>query len=123
MKLEDIVRQIKPSTMNELMLDSKEFIELYKKKKVILLDIRVDFETALWNLPIAMNIPAPKVPDNLAKLPKDQLIVVGCPTLNRSITVSAYLKTQGFNSKFLSDGLVELVSVLKGKTAKELIGI
>ena len=123
MELEDIVRQIKPSSMDELMVKNDEFIELYKQKKVILLDIRMDFETIVWNFPIATNIPAPQIPDRLAELPKDKLIIVGCPTVNRSITVSAYLKTQGFNSKFLAGGLSELAAILKGGKAKELLGL
>ncbi len=121
MELSDIVRQIKPSTMDELMVKNDEFIELFKQNKVILLDIRMDFETQVWNLPIAINIPAPQIPDRLDELPKDKLIIIGCPTVNRSITVSAYLKTQGFNSKFLGGGLVELMALLKGKMAKELL--
>ena len=123
MKLEDVVRQITPSTMSELMVKNDEFIELYKQDKVLLLDIRMDFEAKVWNLPIALNIPAPTIPDRLEELPKDKLIIVACPTVNRSITVSAYLKTEGFNSKYLADGLVELMAILKGGAAKELLGL
>jgi len=121
MKLEDIVRQITPSGMDNLMIKNDEFSKLYKDGNVVLLDIRMDFETAVWNFPIALNIPADQIPDRLNELPKDKLIIVGCPTVNRSITVSAYLKTQGFNSKFLGGGLSELAAVLKGKMAKELL--
>ncbi len=122
MNLEDIVRQIKPSSMNEFMIRNDETIELFKQNKIFLLDVRMEFEAQVWNLPIATNIPAPQIPDRLDELPKDKLIVVACPTNNRSITVSAYLKTQGFNSKFLADGLIELMAILKGKMAKELLG-
>ena len=121
MKIEDIVRQITPSGMDNLMIKNDEFPKLFKEGKIVLLDIRMDFETAIWNFPIAINIPANEVPDRLDELPKDKLIIVGCPTVNRSITVSAYLKTQGFDSKFLGGGLSELAAVLKGKMAKELL--
>jgi len=121
MKIEDIVRQITPSGMDNLMIKNDEFPKLFKEGKIVLLDIRMDFETAIWNFPIAINIPANEVPDRLDELPKDKLIIVGCPTVNRSITVSAYLKIQGFNSKFLGGGLSELAAVLKGKMAKELL--
>ena len=121
MKLEDIVRQVTPAGMDNLMIKNDEFSKLYKDGNVVLLDIRMDFETAVWNFPIALNIPADQIPDRLNELPKDKLIIVGCPTVNRSITVSAYLKTQGFNSKFLGGGLSELAAVLKGKMAKELL--
>ena len=123
MKLEDIVREITPSGMDNLMIKNDEFPKLFKENKIVLLDIRMDFETAVWNFPIALNIPAPQIPDRLDELPKDKLIIVGCPTVNRSITVSAYLKTKGFNSKFLAGGLSELAAVLKGGKAKELLGL
>jgi len=123
MKLEDIVRQVTPSGMDNLMIKNDEFPKLFKEKKIVLLDIRMDFETAVWNFPIAINIPADQLPDRLDELPKDKLIIVGCPTVNRSITVSAYLKTQGFDSKFLGGGLSELAAVLKGGQAKELMGL
>ena len=103
------------------MIKNDEFVGLYKENKIVLIDIRMEFETAVWNFPIAMNIPANEIPDRLNELPKDKLIIVGCPTVNRSITVSAYLKTQGFNSKFLAGGLSELAAILKGKMAKELL--
>ena len=121
MKLEDIVREVTPSGMDNLMIKNEEFIKLFKEDKVVLLDIRMDFETMVWNFPIALNIPANQIPDRLDELPKDKLIVVGCPTVNRSITVSAYLKTKDLNSKFLAGGLSELASILKGKMAKELL--
>jgi len=123
MKLADIVREITPSGMSGLMVKNEEFMELFKQGDVVLLDVRMDFEAKVWNLPIALNIPAPSIPDRLSELPKDKLIIVACPTVNRSITVSAYLKTEGFNSKYLSGGLVELMGVLKGGAAKELLGI
>ena len=123
MELEDVVRQITPSGMSELMIKNDEFIELFKQDKIVLVDVRMDFEAKVWNLPIALNIPAPTIPDRLSELPKDKLIIVACPTVNRSITVSAYLKTQGFNSKFLGGGLVELMGVLKGGAAKDLLGL
>jgi rhodanese-related sulfurtransferase len=120
MQLEDIVREITPSGMDNLMIKNEEFAELFKNNTIVLLDIRMDFEIAVWNFPIAINIPADQIPDRLDELPKDKLIIVGCPTVNRSVTVSAYLKTKGFNSKFLGGGLSELASVLKGRMAKDL---
>ena len=123
MKLEDIVRQITPQGMDNLMIKNEQFVELFKENKIVLLDIRMNFETAIWNFPIAINIPANEIPDRLDELPKNKLLIVACPTVNRSITVSAYLKTQGFNSKFLTTGLVELMAVLKGGKAKELMGL
>ncbi len=120
MLIEDIIKDVTPSGMNNLMIDKDSFMELLKQDKVVLLDIRMDFELKAWVLPMAINIPAPQLINRLEELPKDKLIVVGCPTLNRSIPVAVYLKTKGFNCKFLAGGLVELMAVLKGGVAKDL---
>ncbi len=120
MKIEDIIKDVTPAGMDNLMINKDDFMELFKKNEVVLLDIRMDFEVKAWILPMAINIPAPQLINRLDELPKDKLIVVGCPTSPRSIPVAVYLKTQGFNSKFLTGGLVELMAILKGKIAKEL---
>ncbi len=120
MQLEDIVKQITPSGMDNLTLNQDDFIALFKKDKAVLLDIRMDFEVQAWVLPFAINIPAPELINRLDELPKDKLIVVGCPTSPRSIPIAVYLKTQDFNSKYLKGGLVELMAILKGGMAKEL---
>ncbi len=121
MKIENIVKDITPSGMDNLMINKDDFIELFKKDKVVLLDIRMNFETKAWILPFAINIPAPELINRLDELPKDKLIVVGCPTSPRSIPIAVYLKTQGLNSKYLTGGLVELMAVLKGKMVQQLL--
>ncbi len=120
MKIEDIVKEVTPAGMDNLMINKDDFLELMKENKAVLLDIRMDFETKAWVLPMAINIPAPQLVDRLDELPKEKLIVVGCPTSPRSIPIAVYLKTQGFKSKFLTGGLVEMMAVLKGGKAKEL---
>ena len=119
MKIEDIVKEVTPAGMDNLMINKDDFLELMKEDKAVLLDIRMDFETKAWILPMAINIPAPQLVDRLNELPKEKLIVVGCPTSPRSIPIAVYLKTQGFKSKFLTGGLVEMMAVLKGGKAKE----
>lgn len=123
MELEELIKNTKPSLMDQFMISNDEFITLYKQDKLFLLDVRMFFETKVWSVPIATNIPANDIPNRLDELPKDRLIVVTCPTVNRSIPVSLYLKTKGFNSKYLKDGLVNLLGELKGGKAKDLLGI
>lgn len=123
LELEELIKNTKPSLMDQFMISNDEFITLYKQDKLFLLDVRMFFETKVWSVPIATNIPANDIPNRLDELPKDRLIVVTCPTVNRSIPVSLYLKTKGFNSKYLKDGLVNLLGELKGGKAKDLLGI
>ena len=121
MKLEEIIKNIKPANMDTFMLKTEEFEALFKANKVQLVDVRMKFETEVWNLPIALNIPANEIANRLDELPKDKLIVTACPNIHRSMPVSMYLKSQGYESKYLKDGLISFMGEIKGGKAKELL--
>jgi len=111
---------IVPSEMKNMRIEIDEFIELYNKGEAELLDIRVPFETALWQLNFGLKIPAPELPDRLSELPKDKLIVVVCPHSDRSNMARTYLASKGINAKYLVGGLIGLMERLKGGKAKDL---
>jgi rhodanese-related sulfurtransferase len=73
-------------------------------------------------MPFATSIPLPDLPKNLDKLSKEKLIVTACPHNDRAIIAMVYLKTQGYNVKYLSDGLLELANYLRGENALNFIG-
>jgi len=119
--MKDFARKIIPSEMKNMYIGIEEFIKLYNEKKCILLDIRVPFETKLWQVNFALEIPANELPDRLDELPKDKLIVTACPRNNRSNMASTYLKSEGFEAKYLEDGLLKLLEHLKGGKAKDIM--
>jgi rhodanese-related sulfurtransferase len=98
----------------------EEFINLYNQSRAILLDIRMPFETAIYKIPFALHIPANELEKNLDKLPKDKIIVVACPTQNRSPFAAMFLREKGFEARYLENGLIGLISYLKGNEAKKL---
>jgi len=51
------------------------------------------------------------------EIPKDKLIVIACPTNNRSPFAAAFLKEKGFNAKYLEEGLLELMKKFRGEKA------
>jgi len=106
---------------SEVKIELEEFIKLFNQKKAILLDIRMEYEHKIFTLPFALSIPANKLSQNLNKLPKDKIIVVACPTQNRSPFATMYLIQNGFSAKYLENGLLNLIASLKGKNAKKLI--
>ena len=118
--MKEFVKKIVPSKMKEMSVDIGEFISLYNKKQCELIDVRMDFETSLWQLNFGLKIPADELPERLNELPKDKLLVISCPTKNRSSLAMTYLISEGFNVKYLSDGLLGLMEYLKGSKAKEL---
>ena len=111
---------IVPSEMKNMRIDIEEFIELYNNGEAELVDVRVPFETKVWQLNFGLQIPAPELPERLNELPKDKLIVVACPKADRPNMARTYLASKGFEVKYLVGGLLGLMDHLKGGKAKEL---
>ncbi len=93
---------------------------MQQNDEAILLDVRMPFETAVWGVKFALEIPYNKLLESLDKLPKDKIIVCACPHEHRANMAKEYLRFKGFKAKTLNGGLMELVSYLKGGTAKEI---
>ena len=111
---------IVPSEMKNMRIEIEEFIELYNRGEAELVDVRVPFETVVWQLNFGLKIPAPELPERQSELPKDKLIVVACPHSDRSNMARTYLASKGFNVKYLAGGLIGLMERLKGGKAKDL---
>jgi len=97
-----------------------KFIEKFNSNEAILLDIRMPYEVKVWSIPFAKHIPADELENRLNELPKDKIIVVACPTQNRSPFAAMFLKNKGFNAKYLEGGFLNLMANLKGNDAKKL---
>jgi rhodanese-related sulfurtransferase len=107
-----------PKGNKEVRIDLDKFIELYNDDKAVLVDIRMPFEIKVWKLPFAIEIPADKLDE--AELPKDKIIVVACPTQNRSPFAAMHLIQKGYDAKYLEGGFLNLMTNLKGGEAKKL---
>jgi len=118
--MDNIVRKIKPSEMSYFRISVDDFIKQYNDGECELIDIRLPFEVARWQLNFGMIIPTSELPERLDELPKDKLLVIACPQSERANMVSFYLKTQGFNAKYLMGGMIDLIDRLKGGKAKDL---
>lgn len=57
----------------------------------------------------------------LNELQKNKIIVTACPHKDRAILAMAYLRTKGFRSKYLVDGLVGLSEYLRGDKARNFV--
>ncbi len=108
-------------TRTDMRLDSEELVGLLKVGRAQLIDIRFKEEHQAWNMPFAISIPLPELPDNLDKIDKKKLIVTACPHNDRAIIAMIYLKSQGYNVKYLSDGLLGLADYLRGNNALDFI--
>jgi rhodanese-related sulfurtransferase len=118
--MENLVRNIQMKDIPQMRLTPDQFIELYNKDEAVLVDIRFPFETDVWSMNFGINIPLNELPERLAELPKDKLVVCACPENFRSLLALMYLKTKGYNAKMLFGGLLELTSRLRGGAAKDI---
>lgn len=73
----------------------------------LLLDIREPYEWDQVRIADALHIPMNRVPDQLADLPPDRMIVVFCAHGSRSFGVAHFLRQQGFDAYNLAGGITK----------------
>ena len=115
--LENYVLNYDYESRTDMKIRSSELIKLLKANRAQLIDIRFEEEYKSWNMPIAISIPLPDLPNNLDKLDKKKLIVTACPHRDRAIIAMTYLKTKGYRVKYLTDGLIGMAENLRGSNA------
>ena len=108
-------------TRADMKVDSKKLITLLTEKKAVLVDIRFPEEAKAWKMGFGLHIPLNELPKRLAELPKDKIIVTACPHKDRSSIAMAYLRTKGYNARYLTDGLIGLAENLRGDNAKDFL--
>lgn len=118
--LDQFARQIVPSAMSEARIGIDEFIASYNAGECELIDVRVPYETAVWQVNFGLRIPADQLPERLTDLPKDKLLVVACPQSDRSNMARSYLAQKGYKTKYLMGGLLGLMDALKGGAALKI---
>jgi len=106
-------------TRADMKASSKQLIKMIEEKKAILLDIRFTEEVKTWKMGFGLQIPLNELPKRYKELPKDKIIVTACPHKDRSSLAMAYLRTKGYNARYLTDGLTGLAESLRGDDAKE----
>lgn len=108
-------------TRADMKIDSKRLLPLLASGSAILVDIRFPEETAAWKMGFGRFIPLNQLPSRLKELPRDRLIVTACPHKDRSAIAMAYLRSKGYDARYLSDGLTGLAEALRGDAAKEFM--
>ena len=119
--LEDYLSKFDYKERINMKIDSKALIKAIKEGKVQFIDIRFKEEYDAWRMGFTTHIPLNELPARLAELKKDKIIVTACPHKDRAIIAMIYLKTKGFHSKYLADGLVGLAEYLRGDKAREFV--
>jgi len=105
----------------DMKINSKDLMKLLQEKKAVLVDIRFKEEHTAWRMGFGLQIPLNELPKRLKELDRSKLIVTACPHKDRSALAMAYLKTQGFDVKYLEDGLLGLIELLRGDKARDFM--
>jgi rhodanese-related sulfurtransferase len=108
-------------TRVEMKIGSKRLLELLAEKKAVLVDIRFPEETQAWKMGFGVFIPLNELPKRFKELPRDKIIVTACPHKDRSAIAMTYLRTKGYDARYLTDGLTGLAEALRGDEAKEFM--
>ena len=103
----------------DMKIQLKELLELYANNKVQIIDIRFKEEYEAWNVGFLTHIPLNELPNRLNELDKSKTIVTVCPHYDRAEIARIYLKLQGFNARYLTDGMLGMVDYLRGDKARD----
>ena len=82
--------------------------EIYKTKKVALVDVRTPLEFQAGSIVGAINIPMNEVVSRIDELKKMEPLVVFCRSGSRSEQVMHYLRNQGVSEVWNGGGWIEL---------------
>lgn len=119
--LTDFVSNFDYDTRVEMKAGSRELVDLLQEGEAQLVDIRFKEEYEAWHMGVGTNIPLNELPDRLNELDKDKVIVTACPHKDRAIIAMTYLRTKGYQTMYLKDGLIGLAELLRGDNAKDFI--
>jgi rhodanese-related sulfurtransferase len=99
-------------------ITSAELVELLQEDKALLIDIRFKEEFTAWHMGCAINIPLNELPERLDEIEKDKIVVTACPHKDRAILGRVFLTLNGFEAKYLVDGLMGMADALRGDKAR-----
>ena len=105
----------------QMKVKTVEMLTLLEEGKAVLIDIRFPEEYEAWHMGFSKNIPLNELPKRLNELPRDKLIITACPHNDRANIARLFLIQQGFNARYLSDGLLKTADFLRGENAKEFL--
>jgi rhodanese-related sulfurtransferase len=108
-------------TRVDMKIGSKRLLELLAQNKAVLVDIRFPEEARAWKMGFGIFIPLNELPRRFTELPRDKIIVTACPHKDRSAIAMAYLRTKGYDARYLTDGLTGLAENLRGDEAREFM--
>ncbi|MBB5020823.1 rhodanese-like domain-containing protein [Desulfurispira natronophila] len=100
-------------------IGAMETLRLLQADRAQLVDIRFKEEAAHYTMPVALHIPLNELPDRLNELDPDKVIITMCPIYDRAAIARLYLVLNGYEARYLTDGMLGLMDLLRGDRARE----
>jgi rhodanese-related sulfurtransferase len=100
-----------------------ELIELHRRNRVQIIDIRTAEEYSAYHLDSIPHIPVDEFPDRLGELDRSKIIVPVCSVYVRAAIIRTYLTLKGFDARYLVDGMIGLSQYLKRPGASDSFNV
>jgi adenylyltransferase/sulfurtransferase len=75
--------------------DAKHLLET-QPDRVILIDVRESYEVAICRIEGAEHVPMRQIPEQVGALPKDKHLLIHCHHGGRSLRVTEFLRSRGY---------------------------
>ncbi|VAY86951.1 hypothetical protein MNB_ARC-1_1114 [hydrothermal vent metagenome] len=118
---EEYLKEFDYQSRKDMKIQTKQMLELVSSGEAQLIDIRFKEEYEAWSVAKSKNIPLNELPDRLDELDKNKIIITACPHNDRSNMARLFLTLNGFNAKYLTDGLLNTMDFLRGDNARDFI--
>ena len=89
-----------------------ELKKMLKNKEVVLVDVREPYEVEICNIKGSLFIPMNEIPQNIEQLDKEKRYAVMCHSGVRSLYVSNYLNSLGYNTLNVTGGIERWATVV-----------
>jgi len=118
----DYLRRFDYAERKAMKIGADEALAGYGDGTIELLDIRFREEHATWRLGFGRHIPLNELPDRLGELDRGRTVVPMCPHYDRAEIARLYLVLEGYDARYLTDGMLGLVDRLRGDRARAYAG-
>jgi len=120
-QFDEYLRKFDYDERKKMKIRLPELFEGYAKGEIQVIDIRFNEEYEAWHIGFGDHIPLNELPDRLDEIDKTKTIVTMCPHYDRAEIARLYLKLNGYDARYLVDGMLGIVEYLRGDKAKEYI--
>ena len=120
-EFDSYLRRFDYQERKDMKIGLAELLERYAKGEIQVIDIRFREEYEAWHVGFGDHIPLNELPDRLDEIDKTKTVVTMCPHYDRAEIARLYLALNGYEARYLTDGMLGIVDYLRGDKARDYI--